>query len=264
MHRPCPAKAPRSETLINQNKRFMRHFRRHFCLLLALSAAPLVGLTGCGKSSDDPPIVSVAGQTVSKASLEHWIPIEAVIDHQSLPQAPVPKGEIPDPPRYAACIAYLAAHARTSTATQGAITKLALKGQCQARYRHVREHMLQILITYAWLRAEAAELNVHVSHRDVMQAFTRYKREVFKTDAAFRRYLRYTKSTLADELLIGQMDLLSTKIEQKVIAERGLSGARSYYHELPKRWAAKTDCSPAYVILNCKQYKGPHMPEAVV
>jgi foldase protein PrsA len=227
-----------------------------------VAAIVILALSGCG--SGHSAVARVGEQTISQETLEHWIPIEAAIDHGTLPQAPLPKGEVPDPPRYSACIQYLANKARTAPSHPPVPARSALKQQCRSRYDGVRRHMLAILVTFAWLKAETDALGLHVSEPEAAKEFTRYRKEVFKTDAAFRSYLTYTGETLADELLISKMDLLSTKLDKKIVDDRGLNGARRYFRDFSKRWAAKTDCEPGYVIPNCKQYKGASPPEAVL
>jgi hypothetical protein len=233
------------------------------CLLIvALAAVSIAVLAGCG-GSKDPAVAGVGEQSISKASLNHWIHVEAIIDHE-LPQAPVPTGEVPDPPRFVACAGYLARKARADPAPHSVPSSVTLKQQCRERYSAVREHILRILITYMWLKAEAAKLGVQVSDGESTQQLARYSKEVFKTSAAFQRYLRYTGESLADELLVGKMDLVSAKLERKLISERGVPGATSFFRNFPKRWAAKTNCQAEYVVPGCKQYKGPKAPEAVV
>ena len=229
--------------------------------LSVLAAIIALALAGCGSSPSA--IATVAGQTVDRETLEHWVPIEAAIDHGILPQAPLPKGEVPDPPHYSACIHYLEHKARTTPSHPPVPSRSALLRQCRTRYEGVREHMLQILITFAWVIAETKALNLHVSDHEAAKEFARYKKEVFKTEKAFRNYLRYTGETLADELLISKMDLLSTKLQSKIVAERGINGARRYYADFPKRWAAKTSCKPGFVVPQCRQYKGTTEPEAI-
>jgi hypothetical protein len=57
---------------------------------------------------------------------------------------------------------------------------------------------------------------------------------------------------------------LAKKLEYKIIGQIGIPRASKFYHEFPKRWAAQTNCSPEYIIPECKQYKGTQEPEAAI
>jgi hypothetical protein len=243
----------------------LRGFRRcgsAFCV----SVLVLLGAAGCGDSggASGDVVAAAGGRTVTRATLDHWVPIEAVISRELKPQRPVPRGEVPDPPQFAACIAYTRTTAGTSQPGQSDPTDAQLKRQCRERYESVRTHMLTILISFTWLNAEAAAQGINVSDSEVRKQFAQFEREEFGSDAAFRRYEKYTGERLQDELLVTKMDLISSKLEEKIISTKGVAGARAYYHDFPHRWAAKTSCSPGYVVSDCKQYKGSEAPHVSI
>jgi foldase protein PrsA len=239
------------------------------CVCVVVGVFVVVGVVACGGTADGGGlsggvIVRVGGRSVSRAALDHWVPIEAIISRVPDPQQPVARGLVPDPPAYTACVAFMRATPPRLGGAQAGSTVAQLKSACQKRYEDVRGHMLRILITYAWTNAEAALQGVSVSDSEMKQRFDRFKREQFPTEAMFQKFLRYTGESLADELWLTRFDLLSTKIEKKILLKGGIAGATKYYKEFPKRWAAKTSCSPGYIIPNCKQYKGPQPPEAAI
>lgn len=223
----------------------------------------VVALSACGSETRGDAVAVVAGESITKATLEHWIPIEAVISRESFPEHPVPPGEIPDPPGFAACIGY----SKASREREGGVDpgrSLTPKAECKRRYESIRAHILQILITYRWLIAEAASQGIRVSDAEVHQSFRRYKRLQFGTEAKYQRFLKYTGQTTADQLLIIKVDELSTKLQQKLLTENGTQGAASFYRRFARKWAAKTSCRPEYVIPECKEYKGSQPPEASI
>jgi hypothetical protein len=222
--------------------------------------------TGCGGGSAKGKDVAaeVAGQEITAATLKHWIPIEAVISKESVPTHPTQAGEVPDPPRYTACIAYTRKAGSAGTQSPAKMSTKQLEMQCRQRYESVRKHMLQILITFRWLAAEATAQGVEVSDQEVDAAFARFTTEYFKDAAGLRRFLKFTGATLQDERLIVKMDQLSSKLQRKVLQERGIAGAGRFFQEFPRRWTAKTECNSGYVIPECKQYKGPEHPEASI
>lgn len=241
----------------------MRKLARSTLVLGAVVFAVL-GTAACGGGMPPAVIVQVGGHSISKATLDHWVPIEAVIDHESIPQRPVPTGTVPDPPNYIACVAYLESIAPKVSGGGSKPTRVQLTGRCRQRYKDVRQHMLQILITYQWLIAESKALGIRVSEREVKHQFARFKNEEFGSEAVFEKFLRYTGESLGDELLIGRMDILSTKLRQKILTTRGIAGGSTFLHEFAKKWAAKTSCRRGYIVPDCKQYHGRLAPEATI
>jgi hypothetical protein len=232
------------------------------CALLASGC----GGTGSGKSAatkDRPAdtIAEVSGGFVTKHELEHWLPVEAVLaSTDPVPTKAVPAGLIPDPPAFEACARYEGTYNLKASGE----TTPALKRRCAARYESIRRHMLTILVTFQWLSREAAHQGIRLTNAEVEREVARYEGEQFHSDAAFKAFLRYSGETLADELLVSRMDELGTRLQQKVVAERGVAGARKFFTEFPRRWKRVTSCRSGYVIPNCREYKGPAPPEPSV
>jgi hypothetical protein len=228
-------------------------------ILYFLAMSLCVGLAGCGGTSESATIVSFAGHSISRSTLEHWIPIESIISRDLFPQQPPPAGVVPDPPRYKACITYEKATAAKAGGQSPSAEQLAR--ECRERYEQVRRHMLHLLIAYQWTAQEAQTEGVKVSEQELQQTYASDKREDFGTEAAFHKYLRATGETVADELKITLFNIETNKIFKKVISEHGASGLSAFYHGLGRRLAAETSCSPGYVIPDCEQYKGSEAPE---
>jgi hypothetical protein len=120
------------------------------------------------------------------------------------------------------------------------------------------------LISFLWMTAETRAHGVTATQGEVEREFERFRSEVYGTPAEFERYLKYTGETRADVLLISRINLLSTKLRNKLIKTEGIPGASRFYRELPVRWAAKTSCAGGYIVPDCKQYKGPRAPEVAI
>jgi hypothetical protein len=54
---------------------------------------------------------------------------------------------------------------------------------------------------------------------------------------------------------------VSNEIRQQLISQRQKKALTSYIAAWRKKWTARTDCSPGYVIQKCRQYRGPRTPE---
>lgn len=227
-------------------------------LLCAILAAVLC-LNACGSSGSDAVVVRVGDKTITKAALERWSAIEAVLSYQLNPTKPVPKGIVPDPPDYANCIAYLASIAPKPTGSQQKPTAAQLKGQCRQRQLLLQNHVLDILITNYWLDGEGAAKGLAVSDAEVKQALDRQ----FPTPTALQRFLTITGERASDERALLRSALMATKLQQAAAARKGLTAAQqqqavaSFTEAFTKRWSARTNCEPGYVVEECRQYKGP-------
>jgi foldase protein PrsA len=226
----------------------------------------VVGLTACGGGISGDAVVQVGANSISKAMVDHWTRIEAVLTYKVIPRQPVPRGVVPDPPKYTACIAYLEANAPQPVKGQSKPTASQLKSQCQQRYVGLQRKVLSILITFDWMSGEIADQGAKVTDGEVKQAFQRFEHEEFSTEADFHKYLTYTGMSISDVLLLMRNTVLGTKLQQKALAKKGPTVQQQeqafarFAGEFRKKWTAKTSCRTGYVVPGCKQYKGTEAP----
>jgi foldase protein PrsA len=184
--------------------------------IAALSAVLLTGvtLTACGGISGDA-VVSVNGKSITKTTFEHWLGIAA---SSSSPAAgtSAPKPVVPDPPAYKNCIAHLQATAPKPAKGQAPPTEATLKTQCEQQYTSLKQEVLGFLISANWVLGEAEEQGVKVSDPEVTKQFNTVKNQQFPKEANFQKFLKTTGQTVSDLLLRVKLNLLSTKIQQKV------------------------------------------------
>jgi len=225
-----------------------------------------MGILSCGSSLPPDTIVQVGNQAITKAALDHWTRIEAVLAYDPDPTRPVPAGVVPDPPLYTACTRYLK---RVKPAARAANITV-IKRECEERYRHAREHVLNILITFRWMLQEGKKWNIYVPDRDAQRQLLEIKRAQFEgSEVKFDDYLKNTGLTLSDELLRIKENRISAELRQRLMTAKeasgeGMEGVEVYLREMPRRWTAKTSCHKGYVIPECKEYKGPLPPEASI
>jgi hypothetical protein len=231
------------------------------CVALGNVLAVILSLSSCGSTTPSAVVVRVGNESISKAMLEHWTAVEAVLAYSAEPRGPAPEGVIPDPPRYAHCVAYLGTASPPAGKAEAKPTTTQLKRACQQRYEALQHHVLDILITDDWLSGEGAAKGVTVSAGEVGQAIARQ----FPTRADYQRFLRLTGEKASDEQLLIRGDLLSVKLGQlreSAVLKSGRSQAqeRSALErigaEYTARWTARTDCRPGYVVQECRQFKG--------
>jgi foldase protein PrsA len=184
-----------------------------FRFISALGAVFFVvaGLSACGGIPGDA-VVQVNGNSITKATFAHWLSIAAASSATTAGAKPV----LPEPPNYTACIAHLKAVAPKPAKGQSAPTEAQLKSECEQQYKSLQTEVLGFLISSEWVLGEAAHLGVKVSDKEVEKQFATVKNEQFPKPAEFEKFLKTSGQTVSDLLLRVKLNLLSTKIQQKI------------------------------------------------
>jgi foldase protein PrsA len=207
--------------------------------IAALGAVLLTGvtLTACGGGGvPGNAVVSVNGTPITTATFNHWMNVAANASSASTTTgATAPKVPVPDPPTYANCIAHLEATAPKPAKGKAKPTAAELKTQCEQQYTSLKQSVLGYLISANWVLSEAAEQGVKVSDNEVKKQFNQIKSQQFPTEAAFQKFLASTGYTVSDVLLRVKLDLLSTKLQQKISKDAGKkpsqSEVKAYYEQ---------------------------------
>jgi parvulin-like peptidyl-prolyl isomerase len=155
---------------------------------------------GCGGLPGNA-VAEVDGQSIERDAFQHWMQIAAKSGGQ--PNARVPRPDTEE-------------------------------------YDRLRDQVLQLLVSHAWVRGEAEEMGIEVSDSEVRERFDQQKRQNFPNDEDFRRFMRDSGQTEQDLLLQVRLDLLSTKITEKVVEGKDrVSDAQveAFYEENRERFA---------------------------
>jgi hypothetical protein len=164
----------------------------------------------------------------------------------------VPAGLASDPPDYGRCIASLEAAQAGSPKKIPGLTGTTLLMKCRAIYESLKIQATAFLVKAALLAVAAHEQGIVASEADVQRSFKQFKTELFPTEADQQQYLAKRRRTLSDELVVVKLDALSQKVEQKISAGKlTLASFLEAFH----RWAARTSCSPGYVVEGCSDFK---------
>jgi foldase protein PrsA len=196
----------------------------------------LVGLAACGGGIPGNAVVSVDGKSITKDTFSHWLNVAAA---SSATSATAAKPAVPVPPNYTACIAAAAAAAKPAKG-QAAPTQAALKSQCEQQYKSLQQEVLGFLISSNWVLGEASSLGVKISDKEVEKEFTKIKNQQFPKAAEFQKFLASSGQTVSDLLLRVKLNLLSSKIQKKIVSEKSkVSKAQieKYFKENPKRFS---------------------------
>ena len=209
-----------------------------FRIIPALGAVlfALVGLSACGGIPGDA-VVSVGGKSITKNTFAHWMNVAAISGKTSI-SAPTPT--VPDPPKYTACIAHLAATAPAPAKGQKAPSQTQLKSECEQQYKSLQTEVLGFLISSSWVLGEASSLGVKISDKEVTKQFEKIKTQQFPKSAEFAKFLTNSGQTISDLLLRVKLNLLSSKIQAKIVKEKSKvtqAQIAKYFKENPKRFS---------------------------
>jgi hypothetical protein len=228
----------------------------------------VANVTGCGSggmSADT--VAQVRTHVITRAVLDHWIAVLARREYEAVPAAPVPEGIVPDPPRYSRCIARMKSTASESAAAvSAAATSVEYGSQCAQQYATLRQLALGSLITGEWLIAEGEQRGFTVSDKEAEQRRETVRKNQFRSEAEFQKYMTYTGETLSDQLFRARIKLFSAKIYHQIMAQghtaaEHLRAFASFAERFARTWADKTSCRSGYVVPNCSEYKGQTPPE---
>ncbi len=208
---------------------------RAFRITAALGAVlfAIVGFAACGGIPGDA-VVTVDGKSIKKDTFDHWMGVAAA----SSATTPGAKPSIPDPPKYTQCIARTKAATKTAKG-QTPPTEAALKSQCEQQYKTLQQEVLGFLISSSWVLGEASSLGVKVTDKEVKKQFEKIKSQQFPKAAEFEKFLKTSGQTVSDLLLRVKLNLLSSKIQQKIVKEKSkVSHAEieKYFKNNPKRF----------------------------
>jgi hypothetical protein len=235
-----------------------------------------LAFAGCGGGSSGSGVVvarvSDAG-AITKQMLDHWIPVEAIVLHEERPSRPAPRGVVPDPPSYSACMTYMRTHP-AQPAQAGKVQSVAqLRSGCQHRYDELKVLTLNTLILWYWTIGAGQELGLRVTGAEARAHLKERETEFYTSDGSVQKYKKWTGQTTADLLLRSKVEVFEAKISARLRTaaarlpkdlsaperERALAKLTG---ALPpsKAWAEKTSCLMGYVVSGCMQYTGTQAP----
>lgn len=175
----------------------------------------LVGLSACGGIPGNA-VVQVGGTPITKTAFDHWMTVASASSAASTGEKPA----IPEPPKYTACIAHLAATSAKPAKGQPAPSTKELKAECETEYKSLQTEVLGFLISSQWVVGEASSLGVKLSDKEVKKEFAKIKAEEFPKAAEFEKFLATSGQTVSDLLLRVKLNLLSQKIQKQIVKNK--------------------------------------------
>jgi phosphatidylethanolamine-binding protein (PEBP) family uncharacterized protein/uncharacterized membrane protein YgcG len=119
---------------------------------------------------------------------------------------------------------------------------------------------LGFLLTSSWVLGEAAARHISIPEAEVKKRFETLEHQSFPKSGQLQTYLSHAHETSEDLLARVRSEMLLQRIASDV-ASRHPSSQRtsvlaSFQESFQAHWKALTSCLPAYVMEDCKQYKG--------
>lgn len=206
----------------------LRHPRAPLALLAltVLAALPLVGCGGSKPSSSSASTFATPGTATS-----HTVPSGEVVAYVS--GTPILKSS------YAHWLS----------------VENALGGASNASHR-----ALGFLVTSSWVLGEAQARHLNVPESEVSGRLEKLIHQSFPKSGQLEKFLAKSHESKSDLLARVRVELLTSRIASQVVS--GKSQAQrtatltSFERRFQDHWKAVTDCMPAYVMEDCKQYKG--------
>lgn len=159
-----------------RRSRSSRRFANGAVVLMACAAC----LAACGGAASNVVVARVGNTIITKGAVDHWMSVVA------------PEHLVPDPPRFANCIARQGADALANAMK-------AFETVCRQQYETLKRQALGFLISSYQLVGEAAEEGLSVSQQEVEQRLAAKKHSSFpRGQVEFDAYLRETGQTASD------------------------------------------------------------------
>jgi foldase protein PrsA len=102
-------------------------------------------------------------------------------------------------------------------AAQGKLKAVPKPGE--EKYEELKEAALGELLDTIWIQGEAEELDIAVTPKQIATELAQIKKQNFKTEAEYQKFLKTSKFTRADVLARVKLQLLSTQIQEAISKE---------------------------------------------
>jgi len=204
-------------------------------IVLSFAAITGVGATfaACGGVPGNA-VATVDGEAIDKQDFSHWMTVAAKASGQANAAVPDPDAD------YVKCVAAKRKSTPAPAKGQPKVTDAQLKTQCKQEYDQLRNQVLQLLISFKWIQGEADAQNVKVTDAEVKKSFANQKKQSFPKDADYKKFIQQSGQTEADILQRVKLDLLSTKLRDKVVKGKDAVSEKAiadFYNKNKSRFA---------------------------
>jgi foldase protein PrsA len=159
-------------------------------------------------------VARVGSIAITQAAYERWFAAEVATEVPAFRVAPIP-------PDFTACIDRVQQAIQARKPSRPMPSQAELKSQCATRYRETRERVLNRLITDEWIVGAAEELGVKLSNLVARRSLDEYNRTQYRSEAAYRAFVRESHQTEGDLLFRHRIKLLDEAIRSRLKEEIG-------------------------------------------
>ncbi len=192
----------------------------------ALAAA----VAGCGSDVPSNSVAAVAGNPITTQAYQHWMFVAAKGNTQGAAAAPV---IVPtDPPDFNDCLHQV----RQQIPTLSKTPDKTLKTDCAQLFGTLNGQVLDFLIKSYWYQAQAHNLGITVSDKDVLKALATAQKQEFPTTAAFTAFLASTGQTLPDVKYRVRVNQLYAKLLKRYTTKLTPAKIAAYYSAHPSQF----------------------------
>jgi parvulin-like peptidyl-prolyl isomerase len=133
----------------------------------------------------------------------------------------------------------------------------------EKRYDKLKEAALRTIFDSIWIEGQAIEMGISVTPAQIDTELAQIKRQNFKTEAAYRKFLETSHFTERDTRERVKLQLLSTEVQARVTSQvRSRSSTQLTQQEqeaafekfvsgYQSRWKSRTVCAPDFAVEEC-------------
>jgi foldase protein PrsA len=197
--------------------------------LAALAAFFVIAaaIAGCGSSVQTNSVADVAGNPITLQAFNHWMYVAAKGQAaQAAQQGQAEPVIVPnDPPKYAGCLKQVKAQIPSLATT----AKKTLVSDCDMLFKQYTTQVLGFLIQGYWYQADAYKDGIKYTSADLTKAFNKAFKSEFKTQTAFKAYLKSSGQTKADILFQLRVNAIYAKLIKRFEKPATAAAIQAYY-----------------------------------
>lgn len=219
------------------------------CLVLCV-------LAGCGGGGGSPnaTVARVGAYAITRGMLNQWMTEQIGETFVEMASHQVPAGLVSEPANYPGCVSTLRSiEPIPGKGPRQPIPSTAqLMSKCKELYAVVKAQALAFLVSGYWVISFDASHGITANNKEVEQSF---RQGAYPKGVELQQLLKTRRRTLAQELFMAKLDLLSEKVKNEM-RKGGTQLTTKLFGEAQSA-NATASCLPGYVVEHCKGYKGP-------
>ena len=121
------------------------------------------------------------------------------------------------------------------------------------KYEDLRDAALGSLLDMVWIQGQADEMGISVTDKEIAEELKKLKKENFKTDAEYRKFLKQSKYSEADVNERVKLQILGTQVQEQItegVGEPSKGEIEEYYEAAKSTQFTQAATRDVRVILN--------------